>query len=60
MSVYEKSKRLSDKDFKQLIGVKRETFAEMVAILTKRSVYDILQQENREEQQRKRSYDMEL
>ncbi|MDR2532245.1 MAG: hypothetical protein LBC82_05315 [Oscillospiraceae bacterium] len=34
MSVYEKSKRLSDKDFKQLMGVKRETFAEMVAILT--------------------------
>ena len=33
MSVYEKSTKLSDKDFKQLIGVKRETFAEMVAVL---------------------------
>jgi len=34
MSVYEKSKKLSDQDFKQLIGVKRVTFSEMISVLT--------------------------
>ena len=34
MSVFEKSKKLSDQDFKQLIGVKRMTFSEMVSVLT--------------------------
>lgn len=34
MSIYEKTKRLSDKDFKQIIGIKRETFEKMVKILT--------------------------
>lgn len=34
MSVFEKSKKLSDKDFKQLIGVKRVTFSEMLSVLT--------------------------
>jgi len=33
MNHYEKTKRLKDTDFKQLIGVKRETFAEMVKVL---------------------------
>jgi hypothetical protein len=33
MLAYEKSAKLSDENFKQLIGVKRETFAEMVDIL---------------------------
>jgi len=33
MSVFEKSKRLNDQDFKQLIGVKRETFSEMISVL---------------------------
>ena len=33
MSVFEKSKKLSDQDFKQLIGVKRVTFSEMVSVL---------------------------
>jgi hypothetical protein len=33
MSHYEKTKRLKDADFKQIIGVKRETFAAMVEIL---------------------------
>jgi len=33
MNHYEKTKRLKDGDFKQIIGVKRETFAEMVKIL---------------------------
>ena len=30
---YEKTKRLSDEDFKQIIGVKRETFDAMVEVL---------------------------
>ena len=34
MSVFEKSKKLSDQDFKQLIGVKRVTFSEMISVLT--------------------------
>ena len=34
MSVFEKSKKLNDQDFKQLIGVKRVTFSEMVSVLT--------------------------
>jgi transposase len=33
MNHYEKTKRLNDVDFKQIIGVKRETFAEMVRVL---------------------------
>jgi predicted HTH transcriptional regulator len=33
MNHYEKTKRLNDADFKQIIGVKREIFAEMVNIL---------------------------
>jgi hypothetical protein len=31
---YEKTKRLSDIDFKQIIGVKRKTFTAMVEVLT--------------------------
>jgi transcriptional antiterminator len=34
MNHYEKTKRLNDVDFKQIIGVKRETFAAMVDVLT--------------------------
>jgi hypothetical protein len=34
MNHYEKTKRLNDADFKQIIGVKRETFASMVEVLT--------------------------
>jgi len=34
MNHYEKTKRLKDSDFKQIIGVKRETFAAMVEVLT--------------------------
>ena len=34
MNHYEKTKRLKDADFKQIIGVKRETFATMVEALT--------------------------
>jgi hypothetical protein len=34
MLPFEKSAKLKDEDFKQLIGVKRETFAEMVLVLT--------------------------
>jgi transposase len=34
MNHYEKTKRLKDADFKQIIGVKRETFAAMVEVLT--------------------------
>ena len=34
MNHYEKTKRLKDTDFKQIIGVKRETFAAMVEVLT--------------------------
>jgi len=34
MNHYEKTKRLKDTDFKQIIGVKRETFAAMVEALT--------------------------
>jgi len=30
---YEKAKRLKDADFKQIIGIKKETFDEMVSIL---------------------------
>ena len=33
MDVYEKTKRLSDMDFKQIIGVKRNTFNDMVQVL---------------------------
>lgn len=33
MNHYEKTKRLNDADFKQIIGVKRETFAAMVSVL---------------------------
>lgn len=33
MSHYEKTKQLKDTDFKQIIGVKRETFAEMAEVL---------------------------
>ncbi|MDR0966933.1 MAG: transposase family protein [Myxococcales bacterium] len=33
MNHYEKTERLKDADFKQLIGVKRKTFAEMVKVL---------------------------
>jgi len=33
MNHYEKTKRLNDVDFKQIIGVKRETFAAMVDVL---------------------------
>lgn len=35
MNIYEKTERLNNKDFKQLIGVKRETFARMTEILKK-------------------------
>ena len=34
MNHYEKTKRLKDADFKQIIGVKRETFAAMAEALT--------------------------
>ncbi|MDR0966985.1 MAG: transposase family protein [Myxococcales bacterium] len=33
MNHYEKTERLKDADFKQLIGVKRKTFSEMVKVL---------------------------
>ena len=33
MNYYEKSQKLNDTDFKQIIGVKRETFSEMVEVL---------------------------
>jgi predicted HTH transcriptional regulator len=33
MNHYEKTKKLKDEDFKQIIGVKRETFSAMVEIL---------------------------
>ena len=33
MDFYGKTKKLSDKDFKQIVGVKRETFDAMAAIL---------------------------
>ena len=33
MNHYEKTKRLNDVDFKQIIGVKRETFAAMTEVL---------------------------
>lgn len=33
MNLYDKAKRLSDKDFKQIIGVEKETFDKMVMIL---------------------------
>jgi len=33
MNHYEKTQRLNDTDFKQIIGVKRETFAEMLKVL---------------------------
>jgi len=35
MNHYEKTKKLKDVDFKQIIGVKRETFGAMVEILRK-------------------------
>jgi len=34
MNHYEKTKRLKDVDFKQIIGVKRDTFAAMAEVLT--------------------------
>ena len=34
MSAYEKTMKLNDQDFKQLIGVKRATFMEMTSVLT--------------------------
>ena len=34
MNHYEKTKRLRDVDFKQIIGVKRETFATMAEVLS--------------------------
>ena len=34
MNHYEKTERLNNVDFKQIIGVKRETFAAMVEVLT--------------------------
>jgi len=34
MNHYEKTQRLNNADFKQIIGVKRETFAAMVEVLT--------------------------
>jgi len=33
MTRYEKAEKLSEKDFKRIIGVKRETFDEMVVVL---------------------------
>ncbi len=33
MDFYDKTVKLSDKDFKQIVGVKRETFDAMVTIL---------------------------
>ena len=33
MNYYEKSQKLNDTDCKQIIGVKRETFSEMVEVL---------------------------
>ncbi len=33
MSIYEKTERLSNSDFKQIIGVKRTTFDKMAEIL---------------------------
>ncbi len=35
MEYYEKTKKLNDKDFKQIVGVKRETFEIMTGILKK-------------------------
>ena len=35
MNYYEKTKRLNNEDFKQVIGVKRETFSVMAEILKK-------------------------
>jgi len=35
MDHYEKTKRLSEEDFKQIIGIKRGTFAAMLEVLTK-------------------------
>ncbi|MDR2360789.1 MAG: transposase family protein, partial [Oscillospiraceae bacterium] len=34
MNHYEKTQKLNDVDFKQIIGVKRETFAAMTEVLT--------------------------
>jgi len=34
MNHYEKTKKLKDTDFKQIIGIKRETFEAMVGVLT--------------------------
>ena len=34
MNHYEKTKRLKDADFRQIIGIKRETFGAMVEVLT--------------------------
>jgi hypothetical protein len=39
MNIYEKTHKLSDGEFKRLIGVKRETFEEMLQILGKRYTY---------------------
>ena len=33
MDIYEKTERLNDRDFKQIIGVERATFDKMVEIL---------------------------
>ncbi len=38
MRLLEKIQKLNDKDFKQLVGVKRETFLEMVNIVQKASM----------------------
>ena len=35
MTRYEKASKLSEADFKQIIGVKKETFDEMLALLRK-------------------------
>ena len=39
MNIYEKSHKLSDSEFKRLIGVQRETFEEMLQILRKAYTY---------------------
>ncbi|WP_197228722.1 helix-turn-helix domain-containing protein, partial [Bacillus thuringiensis] len=39
MNIYEKSHKLSDSEFKRLIGVQRDTFEEMLQILRKAYAY---------------------
>ncbi|MGQ7307877.1 IS5/IS1182 family transposase, partial [Bacillus cereus] len=39
MNIYEKSHKLSDSEFKRLIGVQRDTFEEMLQILCKAYAY---------------------